>query len=133
VHVTAEAAELGDDDGHLEPPGMGEGSCELGPAIERVVALAGFNLDILGLDLRALALGEGRDGGALGFEPQAAFPLPAGADPQIGDKRLWLVRHLVPSPRLPSGVNMSGRSRTMGTEWPHLVPSFRDFVATLAP
>jgi hypothetical protein len=35
---------------------MGEGSGELGPTIEGVVALAGLDLDILGMDLSALAL-----------------------------------------------------------------------------
>jgi hypothetical protein len=74
MHITPEAAELRDDDRHLEPLGVGEGGGKLRPAIERVMALARFNLNILGMDLRALALSKGRDGRPLGFEPEPASP-----------------------------------------------------------
>jgi len=69
----------------LEPLGVAEGSGKLGAALKRVVALAGLDLDILGMDLDALLLGKRRDGRPLGLEPEAAFTLPAGADSQMGD------------------------------------------------
>ena len=48
-----------------------EGCGELRPAIERVGAFAGLDLDVFGDDCDVLCLGEARDGFALGFNSEA--------------------------------------------------------------
>ena len=48
MHVPAEPIELGDDHRGLELPGVGQGGGQLGPPIERVVALARLDLAVPG-------------------------------------------------------------------------------------
>jgi len=69
MNVSPEAAELRDDCRRLEAASMGECRGELGAPIERVMALAGLDLDILGGDGRTLLAGECLDRGALGLDP----------------------------------------------------------------
>ena len=47
---------------------------QLRPPAQRVGALAGFDLGVVGGDLKALSLGERGDGGALGFETETLRP-----------------------------------------------------------
>jgi hypothetical protein len=61
MHVTPEAAELGDQHRGLEAAGMGECCGELGSALKSVAALARLTLHILGGDGRAFLGGERRD------------------------------------------------------------------------
>jgi hypothetical protein len=53
MHVTPEAAELRHCNRRFETAGLGKRRGELGPSVERVMALAGLYLDILGGDGRA--------------------------------------------------------------------------------
>ena len=56
---------------HLAVRAGAERGCELRPPIERVGALAGFGLDVLGDDGDALGLGEAGDGRALRLDAEA--------------------------------------------------------------
>ena len=64
VHVAAEPVELGDRDRRAPAlaAGLGERVTEFRAPLERVSALARFDLDMLGDDLEALGLGESDDG-----------------------------------------------------------------------
>jgi len=63
--------ELGDDDRAAESLRSIERRCKLWPAIERLRALAGFDLGHFGRDLQPLGLGEPGDRRALCFEAVA--------------------------------------------------------------
>ena len=72
---------------------MGEGRGELGPAVERIVTLARLDLDILRGDRRAFRLGEGRDRGALGFDPESLCALLGSRDTKVRDENRVLACH----------------------------------------
>lgn len=69
--VSAQAIELGDDDRTAESLRSIERRCKLWPAIERLRALAGFDLGHFGRDLQPLGFGEPGDRRALCFEAVA--------------------------------------------------------------
>src|SRR3954453_15889889 len=71
VHVAREPVELGHDNRPLQPAGPCQRRGELRPALQRVRALAGFDLDEFGVDLVALAATEAGDGLALSLDAQA--------------------------------------------------------------
>jgi hypothetical protein len=89
------AVEPGDGDRRrlAEAAGLSERGGELRAALERIRALAAFDLDELGRDLEAPGRGEPGDGFALRFDPQAGSALLLRTDPQIGDKRFQLICH----------------------------------------
>ena len=86
MNVAPEAAELRHDCRRFEAASMGEGCRELGASIERVMALAGFDLDILGGNGRALLAGECLNRGALGFDPEPLGALLGSRYAEIGDE-----------------------------------------------
>ena len=89
MDVSAEAIELGNRDRAFPvPAGLGERNGELRAALDRIGALAGFDLDELGDDIVTLGGGETGDGGALGIDPETRAALLASADPEVGDQRL---------------------------------------------
>ncbi len=58
MHIAGQPIELGDYDRAFALAGFGERRGELRATIERIRALAGFDLDILGNDFEAFSLGE---------------------------------------------------------------------------
>ncbi len=65
--------------GHL-PCGLRQRRRQFGAAIERIRALAGFNLGMRANEVDPLSLGEPSDGGLLRLDPKSGFALPSGAD-----------------------------------------------------
>ena len=61
-------------------------SAQLGPALERIAALARLDLSELGQDLKALSLGERDDSPPLCREAQAALALRGRGDKVVGDQ-----------------------------------------------
>ena len=69
---------------------MGEGCCELGATVERVMAFAGLDLDILGGDGRTFLAGERLDRGALGLDPKPLGALLGCRYAEVGDENRGL-------------------------------------------
>ena len=83
--IAAETVELGHQDRRLELVGGLERSRELGPAIQRISALAGLDL-FKGLDqVVALCFSEPGECRLLCFKTQAGFALLSGRYPGVGD------------------------------------------------
>jgi hypothetical protein len=72
VDVAAQSVELGDDDGRASQAFGGfDRGLELWPGLERVSALAGFDLDELLSDIKVFQLGKGFKPGPLGVQAKA--------------------------------------------------------------
>jgi hypothetical protein len=69
MHITRQTIQLGNDDSAFPLAGLGEARGELRATIQSIRALAGFDLDMLGDDLKALSLGKPGERRALRFEP----------------------------------------------------------------
>ena len=67
------------------PAGLSERGLELRATLERIRALAGFDLDELGGDLEPLGPGEPGDGGALRLDPETRAALLRTGNAQISD------------------------------------------------
>jgi hypothetical protein len=68
MHVTRQTIQLGNDDSAFPLPGLGEACGELRATIQGIRALAGFDFDMLGDDLKTLSLGKPGKRRALRFE-----------------------------------------------------------------
>ena len=91
VNVTRQPVQLCNNDRAFEAAGLGEGGGELGATIERVISLAGFDIEVLGGDPRRRRTW--REPGAALRSPSPDLPCWLGriADDQLG---------LVPSPKV---------------------------------
>ena len=85
--VAGQPIELGDDDGATSSLCSCQGCRELRPALQRIGALAGFDLDELVSDGETLALAELGDGTTLRFQAQAGASLPSGRHANVTDCR----------------------------------------------
>ena len=90
VNVAAKSVKFRDDHRGFELACLGQRSRELGPAIQRVVALAGLDLGVSGSNIKAVPGAECLDGGLLGFQTEPGLTLLTRGDADIGDCR----RHL---------------------------------------
>ena len=86
MHVSPEPAELRHDGRRFEAASMGECRGELGAPIERVMALAGLDLHLLGGDGRTLLGGERLDRRALGLDAQTGRALLCSRDAKVAHK-----------------------------------------------
>jgi hypothetical protein len=93
MNVPTEPAKFRHDCRRFEAAGMGQGCSELGAPIEGVMALASFDLDILGGDGRTLLAGECLDRGALGLDPEALGALLGSRYAKVGDEYWGLGDH----------------------------------------
>lgn len=82
-----EPVELGDDDGAAGLLRRRQSSRELRPALQRIGAFAGLDLDILTRDCETFALAELGDGTTLRFEAQAGAALPSRRHADVADCR----------------------------------------------
>ena len=71
MNIARKPIQLGDAYGGLGPLRLLQGGAKLRPPLERISAIAGFDLGVFGGDREALGLGERGDGGALRFEAKA--------------------------------------------------------------
>ena len=83
--IAGEAVQLRDQDAAFRGLGGGQRGCELRPAIERVRALAGFGLDVLGDDRDVLGFGEAGDRRALRLDPEPRALLLPSRDTKVGN------------------------------------------------
>jgi hypothetical protein len=75
VSITAQTVELRDRHMTLDFPCSGQGGLELGAAVQRIRAFAGFNLDKLAGDTEALRLCEVGEGLSLGLNAETRTAL----------------------------------------------------------
>ena len=87
-HIARQPVELGDEDAALRGLGCCQRRGELRPAVERVGALAGLGLDVLGDDGDALGFGEPRDRRALRFDPEPGALLLPSRDTIVGNSAI---------------------------------------------
>ena len=85
-NVAAEPVEFGHDDRTPELARPVQGQAQLRPEIERIGALARFDLDMFGCDDKPFARGEAGNGLALRLDAEARPALLARRDADIGDE-----------------------------------------------